>query len=93
MRRTTTALLAGCLLLGGGTAGCSKSYGDVVKDCVAALKERPEGEKAKPDACEDVKQDDYDALLMNQVLGDLGWTDEDGKFDKNKMLEDTLEDQ
>jgi hypothetical protein len=29
---------------------------------------------------------------MNQVMDNEGWLDEDGDFDKNKMLEDTLDD-
>ncbi|RMB80103.1 hypothetical protein [Streptomyces shenzhenensis] len=87
--RRATALLAAALLLGGGTAGCSdsKSYDEIVKDCTQALKGRPEGEKTKPDACKGVHADDYDALLMSQVIDDLGWTDEDGNVDKNKMLD------
>lgn len=88
MRHTTTLLLAATLLLAGAAVGCSKSYDDVVADCTQALKDRAEGEKAKPDACKDVKQDDYDALLMSKTLDDLGWTDDEGNFDKNKMLDD-----
>lgn len=87
--RHTIALLAVCLLFAGGAVGCSKSYDEKVEDCVAALKERPEGDKAKPDACKGVKDDDYTALLMSQVLDDNGWTDEDGDPDMGKILEDS----
>lgn len=38
MRHTTAALLAVCLLLAGAAVGCSKSYDDIVADCVTALK-------------------------------------------------------
>jgi hypothetical protein len=87
--RRTTVLLAACLLLAGAAAGCSQSYDDTVNDCITALKERAEGEKAKPDACKDVKEDDYTALLMSQVLDDNGWTDENGDVDMGKILEDS----
>ncbi|MEU7416724.1 hypothetical protein [Streptomyces antibioticus] len=90
MRRTTTILLA-TLLLAGAAVGCSseKSYDEVVADCTQALKDRADGDKAKPDACEDVKKDDYTALLMSQVLDDNGWTDENGDVDMGKILEDS----
>jgi hypothetical protein len=91
--RRTAVLLATVLLLAGAAAGCSKSYDDTVSDCTQALKDRPKGDKAKPGACKDVKQDDYDALLMAHVLDDLGWVDEDGNVDKNEMLEDALDEQ
>jgi hypothetical protein len=88
--RRTTVLLAACLLAGA-AAGCSseKSYDDTVKDCVTALKDRPDGDKAKPTACADVKDDDYTALLMSQVLDDNGWTDENGDVDMGEILEDS----
>ncbi|MEU9273065.1 hypothetical protein AB0E04_48000 [Streptomyces sp. NPDC048251] len=89
MRRTATALI--CLLLAGTVAGCSseKSYDDTVAACVTALKDRADGDKAKPDACKDVKDDDYTALLMSQVLDDNGWVDETGGVDMGKILEDS----
>ncbi|MHC3455931.1 hypothetical protein [Streptomyces prasinus] len=90
MRRTTTAILA-VLLCATAAAGCSseKSYDDTVKDCITALKDRPEGSKEKPGSCEDVKEDDYTALLMSQVLDDNGWVDENGDVDMGKLLEDS----
>jgi hypothetical protein len=96
MRRTTTATLlaAACLLLAAATTGCSKSYDEIAEDCVAALKDRKPGDESKPDACEGLKKDDYDALVISHVLRDeLGWIDEDGNVDKNKMLEDALEEE
>ena len=89
MHRTT--LLLAVLLLAGATAGCSsdKSYDETVKDCTAALAKRADGDKAKPDACKDVKDDDYTALLMSQVLDDNGWVDETGGVDMGKILDDT----
>ncbi|MEV4040926.1 hypothetical protein [Streptomyces umbrinus] len=68
------------------------TYGDTVSACEKALASRAEGNKAKPDACDGVKDDDYDALIMSKVIDDLGWTDDEGNFDKNKMIEDGLDD-
>jgi hypothetical protein len=56
---------------------------------VAALKERADGDKAKPDACKDVKDDDYTALVFSKVLDDEGWKDENGDPDMGKILEDS----
>lgn len=88
--RTTTALLTG-LLLAATTVGCSsdKSYNDIVKDCVTALKDQPSDDATKPDACKDVKDDDYTALVMSRVLDDNGWVDENGDVDMDKLLDDT----
>ena len=85
--RHTTALLAATLLLAGGAVGCSdeKSYEEITADCAAALKDRAEGDKAKPEACEGVKEDDYQTLLMSQVLEDTGMV-KDGEVDMDKML-------
>ena len=87
----TTILLATCLLLAGAAVGCSKSYDEIVNDCVAALADRTEGDTAKPDACEDVKDDDYTALTVSQMLDDNGWVDENGDVDMGKILEDADE--
>ncbi|MEV8432010.1 hypothetical protein [Streptomyces chartreusis] len=65
------------------------TYDDIVNDCIAALKDRPEGDKDKPTACKDVKEDDYTALLVSQVIRDEGWTDEEGNFDMGELLKDT----
>lgn len=89
--RRITILLATCLLLAGAAVGCSKSYDETVNDCVAALKERAEGDDAKPDACEGVKEDDYTALTLSQMLDDNEWVDEDGDVDMGKILEDASE--
>jgi uncharacterized lipoprotein len=88
MRRTTTALLA-VLLAVGGVAGCSseKSYEEITADCAAALKDQADGDNSKPEACEGVKQDDYDVLRLSQGLEDSGLV-KDGKVDKEKLLED-----
>ena len=89
--RHTTILLATVLLLAGAATACSseKSYDDVVADCTQALKDRADGDKNKPAACKGVKDDDYTALLMSQVLDDNGWTDENGDVDMGELLEDS----
>lgn len=45
------------------------------------------GGEDRPEACESLSEDDYTTLLTAKVIDGLGWTDEDGKFDKLKMLE------
>ncbi|MFF3675877.1 hypothetical protein ACFYYS_18115 [Streptomyces sp. NPDC002120] len=87
--RTITVLLAATLLL----AGCSgePSYDESVEQCVKAVKARPEGDKAKPKPCEPLKEDDYTLVVMNKVMGDLGWTDKNGRFDKEKLERDALD--
>lgn len=95
MRHTAAVLLATVLLLSG-TAGCSdsKSQDEIAADCTAALKDRAKDDKEKPKDCEGLSEDDYSTLLMSYVLtDDLGWVDEDGDVDENRMLEDALEDQ
>lgn len=95
--RTIAILTAAAVAVAGAITGLvvwlsQPSYDEIADNCVAALKERTEGDKGKPDACDGLKEDDYDALVLSHVLGDLGWTDDEGNFDKNKMLEDTLND-
>ncbi len=48
------------------------SYDDVVKECQQALaaQMKTDGE-GRPDACQDVKDDDYDAILLNAALRNL----------------------
>ncbi|WP_030674401.1 hypothetical protein [Streptomyces sp. NRRL B-1347] len=60
MRRSTVLIPTGVVAVAGGLTGLilwlnQPSYDDRVDDCVAALKDRPEGDKAKPEACEEVK--------------------------------------
>lgn len=64
------------------------TYGDTVSSCEKALAARAEGDKAKPDACDGLKQDDYDALLVGQVLKDGGVVDEDGNVDLRRLADD-----
>jgi hypothetical protein len=84
------AAVAVALAIGGGTYWLSRpSYDDIVKGCQKALAAQSKaGGKGKPSACNDVKKDDYDALVLSSVIDGLGWTDKDGNFDENKMLDD-----
>ncbi|MEU4142310.1 hypothetical protein [Streptomyces parvulus] len=95
MKRRTIAIVAAALVVAGAVAGLvlwlsQPSYDEIADTCLTALKERPEGVKAKPEACDGLTKEDYDALALSQVLGDLGWADDEGRFDKNRMLEGTL---
>ncbi|MCX4993836.1 hypothetical protein [Streptomyces longwoodensis] len=97
-RRLIALIITGTIVVAAGVTSLviwlsKPSYDDVVKDCQKALVAQSKaGEKGKPGACKDVKDDDYTALVMSNAINDLGWTDEDGNFDENKMLEDTLND-
>lgn len=88
MRRLIAVpLLTAALLF---TAGCSQSYDDKVKACSSAMHEHdfdahPLAEGQRLPACKDIKEKDYTAIVGNNVLGDLGWLDDDGNFDENKM--------
>ncbi|MGQ4349703.1 hypothetical protein [Streptomyces sp. SAS_275] len=70
-------------------AGMVRSgYQDASKeafDTVAA--KTAEGGKGRPDACEPVAEKDYTALQMATAIDALGWTGEDGRFDKVKMAD------
>ena len=46
-----------------------------------------EYEESRPEACKSLSEDDYSMLLMANSIDALGWTDEDGQFDKLKMAE------
>ncbi|MGA4896742.1 hypothetical protein ACPCAJ_02085 [Streptomyces griseoincarnatus] len=48
------------------------SYDDVVKECQQALAAQMKADgEGRPDACQDVKDDDYDALLLNAAFQNL----------------------
>ncbi|MFE2324629.1 hypothetical protein ACFXD5_12040 [Streptomyces sp. NPDC059385] len=83
--RTAATLLLAAFL----AAGCSSqpTYDESVQQCVKALKARHLDDKAKPKVCEPLKEDDYTLLVASQAMDGLGWTDKDGKFDRNKMLQ------
>ncbi|MFE1765401.1 hypothetical protein ACFW81_14460 [Streptomyces angustmyceticus] len=82
------------ILLAGlaGITGCGQNYEEQTEACLTALKARADGDKAKPAECAGIKRSDYVDLVMSVAIDDLGWTDEDGRFDKNKMLDSLTED-
>ncbi|MFB7245652.1 hypothetical protein ACFCYX_24715 [Streptomyces populi] len=84
--------VAGALAVGGIIYWAGRpSYNDIVKGCQRALVAQYEADgRGKPSACDGVKGDDYDALVLGAAMGDLGWLDDDGDFDKDKMLEGLL---
>ncbi|MFF7603807.1 hypothetical protein [Streptomyces parvulus] len=96
MKRRTIAIIAtAATVVTGAVTGLvlwlsRPSYDEIADNCLTALKERPEGGKAKPEVCDGLTKEDYDALALSQVLGDLGWTGNEGRFDKNRMLEDAI---
>ncbi|MCX4622797.1 hypothetical protein ACF09G_13090 [Streptomyces albogriseolus] len=87
--RTRTALTAALLALAALTAACGKSEEEIANDCKQAL---ASGERAtktdRPDACEGLPQDDYDALVMSQALKDTGVVDDNGNVDLGELLDD-----
>lgn len=64
-----------------GHQGAAKDAFDTVE------KKTKEGGSGRPEACQSLSEDDYTALLTATALDSLGWTDEDGRFDKLKMAE------
>lgn len=86
-RRALAALTL--LLISSTSCSSGPTYDESVALCRKALVERPEDEKGKPTECEPLKEEDYNLVNAAAVMDRLGWTDENGRFDKNKMLEDT----
>ncbi|MET7944268.1 hypothetical protein [Streptomyces sp. NPDC005302] len=98
MRRRTILIIATAVVVIAAGVGFAiwrndnPSYGTIAKNCTHALKARPDGDKTKPKDCEGLSEDDYQTLLMSHVLkDDLGWVDEDGNVDQQKMLDDATQ--
>lgn len=93
MRRRTALISSAAVVIAGAGAGLGiwlsqPSYDDIVKGCEKALAAQMKANgHGKPAACKDVKSGDYPTLVENAVIGHLGWTDSDGNFDENKMLD------
>jgi hypothetical protein len=93
MRRRTAIISTTALAVAGAATGLGvwlsqPSYDDVVKGCEKALTAQAKaGGTGKPGACKGVKSDDYAALALHQAMGGLGWLDDNGDFDENKMLD------
>lgn len=86
--RIRTALTAILLALAALTAACGKSDEEIAADCQKALAKSTAGatENNRPEACEGLAQDDYEALLMSEALKDTGVIDEDGNVDADELL-------
>ncbi|MFJ1869950.1 hypothetical protein [Streptomyces chartreusis] len=63
------------------------TYDETVNTCIAALKDRTEGDKAKPDACDGVKEDDYTLIEMHQILDKQGVWNDDGSVNMEQLLD------
>jgi hypothetical protein len=63
-------------------------YQSVARDASDTLeKKSEEGGESRPEACKSLSEDDYTVLLMAKAINGLGWTKEDGQFDKLKMVQ------
>lgn len=63
-------------------------YAGVAKEAADAVEKKTKaGGKSRPEACEPLSEDDYNALLTAKAIGGLGWTGKGGEFDKLKMVE------
>jgi hypothetical protein len=73
------AVLAVALAIGGTAYWLSRpSYDDIVKGCQKALTAQLKaGGKGKPSACNDVKKDDYDTLVIANVIDGMSKKDRD----------------
>jgi hypothetical protein len=73
------AVLAVALALGGTVYWISRpSYDEIVKGCQKALAAQSKaGGKGKPSACNDVKKDDYDTLVIASVIDGMSKKDRD----------------
>jgi hypothetical protein len=77
MKRRTTIISAAATSAVAAGAGLAfwlsqPSYDDVVKDCQQALAAQFEADgEGRPDACRDVKDDDYDAILLQAAFREL----------------------
>lgn len=85
--RTTTTLLA-ALLLAGTLAGCSsgRTQDEIAADCEKALSSAAT-KTNRPDACDGLTQDNYDALLMHWALQQQGILDDNGDVDMGELLD------
>ncbi|MFD6496777.1 hypothetical protein [Streptomyces sp. NPDC060188] len=73
------AAVAVALLIGGGIYWLTRpSYDDIVKGCQKALAAQMKADgKGKPDACSEVKKDDYDLLVISAAIDGMSKTDKD----------------
>ncbi|MFB7930435.1 hypothetical protein ACFC4C_15125 [Streptomyces sp. NPDC056039] len=82
-RRTITIISAAALAFVGLATGLiiwllQPSYDDIVKGCQKALAAQSKADReGKPNACKDVKEDDYGALVISNAFDNLPQKDQD----------------
>jgi len=91
MRRRTAIISTSALAIAGAATGLGiwlsqPSYDDIVKGCQKALTSSST-KTHRPAACEGLKQDDYDVVLMHWVLEQQGVFDKNGDVDTGKLLD------
>ncbi|WP_409469075.1 hypothetical protein [Streptomyces sp. HC307] len=87
--KTRTAAIAALLALAALTAACGKSEEEIAADCQKALANTTVGVgDERPEACEGLSEDDYNALVISQGLRDSGVIDENGDVDMGELLDD-----
>ncbi|MGW1540138.1 hypothetical protein ACWCPM_07720 [Streptomyces sp. NPDC002309] len=89
--RTRTAACAALLALSALTAGCGESQEEIAEECRTALASTAvavDVEDVRPEACEGLSQDDYEALVISQGPRDSRDIDENGDIDLGEQLED-----
>ncbi|MEW5658339.1 hypothetical protein ABGT92_23835 [Streptomyces cinereoruber] len=72
MRRLITAAITATLLL---LTGCGASEVEKQEACLDAIRARAEGDRAKPKACEEISDDDYNTLIIGEVIENTDLSD------------------
>ncbi|MFB6943201.1 hypothetical protein ACFWGL_17095 [Streptomyces sp. NPDC060286] len=85
MRTATATTITVILALA--LTSCGKSAAEQAADCRDAIT-ATSTKTFRPDACKDLSQDDYNALLMDWALKNSGVIDKDGNVDPDKLLDD-----
>ncbi|MFD8566191.1 hypothetical protein [Streptomyces sp. NPDC059639] len=84
--KTRTAITA-VALLAAALTGCTRTDANKQADCRTAITDGVR-EASRPDACKDLSEDDYQALLTDWVKKNKGFVDKNGNVDPDKLLSD-----
>ncbi|MFZ3473124.1 hypothetical protein ACODT3_10680 [Streptomyces sp. 4.24] len=78
--RTSAALAAATAVLLLASCSSEPTYDESAADCIAAVNTLPKGAQAepRPEACEPLKETDYNLIFMSRIASDLGMIDESG---------------
>lgn len=70
------------------TAACGKSEKEVAVDCQKALAQSTAGatKKDRPEACNGLPQEEYEAILMSEAMKDTCVIDEESNVDLDELL-------